>query len=86
MSLDIEQIEYAKSLLSSEGISEIFQVLEQKYTETWKGSTHTDAAIREDAYYMVRALMELRTEIASIAKSEEVRKYNSRLANNNKLR
>lgn len=83
---DKEQLEYAKSLLSSHGISVIFQALEQKYAEAWKGSSYKDAAIREDAYHMVRALNELKTELESIAKSEDIKKFNSRLANINKLR
>lgn len=81
-----EQIEYAKSLLASSGISEIFQALEDKYTDAWKGSSHTDTASREDAYYMVRALNDLRVELATIAKSDEIRLYNSRLAKQNQLR
>lgn len=83
---DAEQLEYAKSLLTSHGITLIFQALEEKYTEAWKGSSYKDAAAREDAYYMVRALNDLKIELESIAKSEDIKKFNSRLANTNKLR
>lgn len=83
---DQEQFEYAKSLLTSQGIILIFQALEAKYTEAWKSSSHKDAALREDAYHMIRALGELKLELESIAKSEDIKKFNSRLANINKLR
>ncbi len=83
---DQEQIEYAKSLLSSHGINLIFQALEEQYTNAWKGSSFTDTAIRDEAYHMMRALSSLRDELESIAKSEQIQKFNSRLANMNKMR
>lgn len=83
---DQEQIEYAKSLLSSNGINLIFQALEEDYTSAWRGSSFTDTAIRDEAYHMMRALSSLKTELASIAKSEQINKFNSRLANMNKMR
>ena len=81
-----EQIEYAKSLLSSDGINIIFQALEDQYTSAWKGSSFTDTAIRDEAYHMMRALSSLKSELESIAKSEQIEKFNSRLANRNKMR
>jgi hypothetical protein len=81
-----EQIEYAKSLLSSHGISVIFQALEEKYTSAWRGSSFTDTAIRDEAYHMIRALSSLKAELESIAKSEQIKNFNLRLANMNKMR
>ena len=81
-----EQIEYAKSLLSSDGINIIFQALEDQYTSAWKGSSFTDTAVRDEAYHMMRALSSLKSELKSIAKSEQIEKFNSRLANRNKMR
>lgn len=83
---DKEQIEYAKSLLSSSKINEVFQALEDQYTNAWKGSSFTDTAARDDAYYMIRALSQLKLELQSIAKSEDIIKFNSRLATMNKMR
>lgn len=81
-----EDIVYAKSLLDAPGIVQIFQALEDRYTEAWKGSVHTDAATREDAYYMIRALLEIKNELQTIAKSEDIARFNSRLAKTNNLR
>jgi hypothetical protein len=81
-----EQIEYAKSLLSSHGINVIFQALEEQYTNAWKGSSFTDTAIRDEAYHMMRALSSLKAELESIAKSEQLKNFNLRLANMNKMR
>lgn len=81
-----EQIEYAKSLLSSQGIIVIFQALEDQYTNAWKGSSFTDTANRDEAYHMVRALSALKTQLESIATSEQIKNFNLRLANSNKMR
>ena len=81
-----EQKQYAKELLQSAAIASIFDELEASYTEAWKGSSITDTEFREDKYRMIRALHDLRSNIYSIAKGDEVKAYNSRLANNSKLR
>lgn len=81
-----EELQHAKDLLKSSGVAFILQSIEDRYTEVWKGSSHTDKEIREDAYRMIRALSDLRVEIASIAKGDEIKAYNSRLATNIKMR
>jgi hypothetical protein len=81
-----EQIEYAKSLLSSQGITVIFQALDAQYTNAWKGSSFTDSATRDEAYHMMRALSALKAHLQSIATSEKINNFNLRLANTNKMR
>lgn len=81
-----EQIEYAKSLLTSEGISIIFQTLENSYMSAWKDCDFTDDRKKDELHAMVKALTALRNEISSIAKSEEVKSFNLRLAATNKMR
>lgn len=84
--ISTEQKQYAKDLLNSEAIKDFFDGLENRYTELWKGSSYLDKEIREDAYRMIRALHELRTDIETIAKSDKIDAYNSRLATNSKIR
>lgn len=81
-----EQRQYANDLLKSPALQELFQSIEERYTEVWKGSSHKDSEMREDAYRMIRALSELQAEITSIAKGDKVSAYNSRLASNIKMR
>lgn len=81
-----EQIEYAKSLLQSDGISLIFQTLEDSYINAWKDCAFTDGEKKQELHAMVKALTALRNEISSIAKSEDVKLFNLRLASTNKMR
>ena len=81
-----EQIEYAKSLLTSHGITVIFQALEDQYTNAWKGSPFTDTATRDEAYHMIRSLSALKAQLESIATSEKINNFNLRLATTNKVR
>lgn len=81
-----EQIEYAKSLLSSHGISIIFQALEDSYISAWKNCDFTETGKKDEFHAKVKALTDIRNEIASIAKSEEVKSFNLRLASTSKMR
>lgn len=86
MALSSEQIDYAKSLLKSEGINELFQALEDQYVSAWKNCNWSEHELKNEYHSMVKAVAALRVEIESIAKSEDIAKFNSRLAKSNKLR
>ena len=81
-----EYMQYAKDLLRSDGINEIFQALESRYINAWKDCDFKDHESKEEYHSMVKAVAALRVEIESIAKSEDIKKFNSRLAKSNKLR
>lgn len=81
-----EKMQYAKDLLKSEGIAEIFQALEDYYINAWKMCDYSDKEHKDEYHAMVKAVASLRVEIESIAKSEEIKTFNSRLANNNRMR
>lgn len=84
--IDSEQLEYAKSLLKSEGVKEIFRAIEVRYFEEWKNCQTEDHQKQQKCHAMIKALEDLKIEIESIAKSEEVGMFNSRLATKSKLR
>jgi len=86
LALSSEQIEYAKSLLKSEGINEIFQALEDQYVSAWKNCNWGEHELKNEYHSMVKAVAALRVEIESIAKSEDIAKFNSRLAKTNRMR
>lgn len=81
-----EQIEYAKSLLKSEGINQLFQALDDQYVSAWKNCSWSEHELKNEYHAMVKAVAALRVEIESIAKSEDIAKFNSRLAKTNRMR
>lgn len=58
---------------------EVLKRLEARYVEDWKLSAPEDGAKRDDAYRMVRAVAEFRTELASLAAEPAVAQFNRRL-------
>lgn len=81
-----EQLKFAKELLTSSGVQEIFKILEERIIESWKTTPNADFEVREQLYYMQTGLQNLKNELEAIAKSDEIKNYNLRLASNQKLR
>lgn len=81
-----EQMKFAKDLLTSAGVQEIFKILEDRIVESWKSTPNPDFEVREHLYYMQTGLQNLKNELEAIAKSDEIKNYNLRLASNQKLR
>lgn len=81
-----EQLKFAKELLTSSGVQEIFKILEDRIIESWKTTPNADFEVREHLYYMQAGLQNLKNELEAIAKSDEIKNYNLRLASNQKLR
>jgi hypothetical protein len=81
-----EQLKFAKELLTSSGVQEIFKILEDRIIESWKTTPNADFEVREQLYYMQTGLQNLKNELEAIAKSDEIKNYNLRLASNQKLR
>lgn len=81
-----EQLKFAKDLLTSAGVQEIFKTLEDRIIEAWKSSSPSDFETRESLHHMIGGLQSLKTELEAIAKSDDIKNYNLRLASNQKLR
>ena len=81
-----EQLKFAKELLTSSGVQEIFKIIEDRIIESWKTTPNADFEVREQLYYMQTGLQNLKNELEAIAKSDEIKNYNLRLASNQKLR
>ena len=74
--LDQDLVRGAQDLNTNPALEEIVQRVIEKYTQIIVNSAPADAAVREDAYRMVRAVNELRNEIKSVAISNSVSAWN----------
>lgn len=61
---------------SSDAVEILLARLEEAYTLRWKATIPNETIARDDAYYMVRAIEALRTEIRSVAMDPAVSAFN----------
>lgn len=61
-----------------EALDPVFQELEAEYLRRWRTTKPAEAAEREDAWMMIRALEELRTALSVKAKGGQVSAFNLR--------
>ena len=67
-----ELAQRAKDLLNDETILEVFEILEHRYISNIRGS-HVNAKIqREEAFFMLRAVDELKQQLATLAVEPKV--------------
>lgn len=69
----------AGALHRDDAAQEVLRRLEERYVDEWKMSAPEDGAKRDDAYRMVRAVTEFRTELAALAAEPSVLQFNRRL-------
>jgi len=68
-----------QNFAKSDAVAEVLKRLEQKFIEEWKSAPVADAAARETAFFMVRAIEALRRELDNIAQSQKIEDWNRRL-------
>lgn len=69
----------AGALARDKSAMEVLARLEARYVEDWKRSAPEDLVARNDAYHMVRAIAEFRSELAALAAEPSVTQFNRRL-------
>ena len=74
---DREFIAQAKEFATSYVVEALLADIEAKHVEVWKTSQAIED--REACFQMVRAIQALRSELVSVASSEEIAVYNRRL-------
>jgi len=77
--LDRETLQEAQRVASSDALNAVLEELIKKYTGEWINSDPKDAQVREIAWHRVQAVQALRDELRSVAKSDDVAKWNRRL-------
>jgi len=77
---DQEQLwQAAAALHKDQAAREVLKLLEARYVSEWMGSVPEDAAKRDDAYHMVRAIAAFRQELEALAFEPTVAQFNRRL-------
>jgi len=69
----------AKLLDGDKAVEEVFSRLEARYVEDWKGSAPDNERKRMEAYYMVRAIDAVRSELTALASEPDILHFNKRL-------
>lgn len=69
----------ALALKNSVANRALFDALKEKYTKIWMSSDPQDTDIRNDAYFMVRAIADLQGQIEALAGTPDVVAFNRRL-------
>ena len=77
--LDRETLQEAQRVAHSDALNLVLEDLIKKYTGEWINSDPKDAQVREIAWHRVQAIQALRDELRSIARSDDVAKWNRRL-------
>lgn len=75
-----EELWRAAGALHRDGAAqEVLKRLEERYVDDWKRSEPAEGDKRDDAYRMVRAVAEFRSELAALAAEPTVAQFNRRL-------
>ena len=69
----------AKALMNDRVTNEVLDRVIQRYVEMWQSSDIHDFDKRDDAYRMVRAVGDLRSELQALAAQPDVTAFNRRL-------
>lgn len=69
----------AKLINGDKAVEEVFSRLEARFVEDWKGSAPDNEQKRVDAYYMVRAIGALKSELTALASEPDIMHFNRRL-------
>ena len=69
----------AKLLDGDHAVAEVFKSLEARFVDDWKGSAPENEQKRMEAYYMVRAINAVRSELTALASEPDILRFNRRL-------
>jgi hypothetical protein len=69
----------AKAFAGSKAMAEVFGRLEARYIDDWRRTAPDASGDRDAAYYMVRAINDLRNELTALAAEPAVDRFNRRL-------
>lgn len=69
----------AKLIDGDKAVEEVFRRLEARFVEDWKGSAPENEQKRMEAYYMVRAIAAVRSELTTLAAEPDILQFNRRL-------
>ena len=78
MAQAVQASDAANGVLNHPGFLAAADLLERTYMDAWRRTAPTDTAKREDAYYMLRALDELRSNLKAAAAAGGVVTFNLR--------
>lgn len=74
----------AKTVLESAAFQKAFDDLHEQYTLAWRNSKAGESDLREDAYYMIRALNEVKANLKAAAAAGGIVTFNLRRTIQNK--
>jgi len=69
----------AKLINGDKAVHEVFDRIESRCVEDWKGSSPENEAKRMEAYHMVRAIAALKSELTALAAEPDIMQFNRRL-------
>ena len=69
----------AKLINGDMAVREVFNRMEARCVEDWKGSSPENEQKRMEAYYMVRAIAALKSELTALAAEPDILQFNRRL-------
>jgi CRISPR/Cas system type I-B associated protein Csh2 (Cas7 group RAMP superfamily) len=69
----------AKLINGDHAVEEVFRRLEDRFVEDWKGSAPENEQKRMEAYYMVRAIGAVKSELTALASEPDILHFNKRL-------
>jgi hypothetical protein len=74
----VDRAHQAQQLLTNPSFREASEALEAHYTKRWRESAPDGQAVREDAWFMLRALTELRRHLQSQVEGGQMAAFNLR--------
>jgi len=69
----------AGALVRDAAVKEVLRRLEERHVSAWKHSDPDNVSAREDAYRMVRALDDVRSQLQALSAEPSVSAFNRRL-------
>jgi hypothetical protein len=69
---------HARGLLENDAFRDACASVEAEYLRRWRGTDLSDVEAREDAFFMLRALDDLRQAIEAAARGDKIAAFNSR--------
>lgn len=77
--LEPDQVEYVKSIFNSRELQLIFDIMKEKYAQSWMDSKVDDTQQRDHLYRMVSAVDRLKSELTGAALDSAITSYNEKL-------
>ena len=77
--LEADQVEYVKTLIRSNELTLVFEIMKEKYAQSWMNTKLEDEEHRKHLYRMISAVEALKAELTGIALDQAVTQHNNRL-------